>query len=294
MKKFLCTLLVVVLMMAPFSANATQVNDITTTMMGDVDGNRKINAMDARMALRIAAKLDSAEGINILNIDADGDGKISASDARMILRVSAQLSYFVFGFDGNGTANVINTINSNIYAMKIENFDEAQNVHIQFTFARANDDVYMMSDDKEMLDSMGLDELFDINNCGMMVKNGNIYALLGTSKSDIAMFINSETQEKLDIQADMVYEIIDMVNKYMPKNLDTPTVTQLNGKEMLCYTYTADGQQCQMFIDASNGQLSHIDGILKNGNAETLINFIEISGDKNSKYFSLDSFDEIW
>ena len=66
-------------------------------MMGDVDGNGKITAADARAALRISAKLDivSAEKEKIADID--GNGKVTASDARKILRFSAKLDKVLGG-----------------------------------------------------------------------------------------------------------------------------------------------------------------------------------------------------
>lgn len=59
--------------------------------LGDLDGNGKITAADARMALRIAARLDTATDDQLKAGDLDGNGKISSSEARAILRVAARL-----------------------------------------------------------------------------------------------------------------------------------------------------------------------------------------------------------
>ena len=60
--------------------------------MGDIDNNGKINASDARLALRIAAKLENNMTDNQLKAaDVTKDGKVTASDARKILRVGAKL-----------------------------------------------------------------------------------------------------------------------------------------------------------------------------------------------------------
>ncbi|MBQ1553180.1 MAG: hypothetical protein IIZ66_06500, partial [Clostridia bacterium] len=63
----------------------------TIIVMGDVDDDGKVNATDARLALRAAAKLDTLEGVYALAADTDGDDNINATDARMILRAAAKL-----------------------------------------------------------------------------------------------------------------------------------------------------------------------------------------------------------
>ena len=63
-------------------------------MLGDVDGNGKITAADARTALRIAAQLIAGDDRQLLAADVDGNGKVTAGDARKILRVGAKLATF--------------------------------------------------------------------------------------------------------------------------------------------------------------------------------------------------------
>ena len=63
-------------------------------MIGDVDGNGKIEAADARLALRASVGLepDIVPGTDAyLAGDADGDGKVTSADARLILRASVGL-----------------------------------------------------------------------------------------------------------------------------------------------------------------------------------------------------------
>ena len=57
----------------------------------DVDGNGKIIAEDARLALRFAVWLDAPTTAQRSRADADGDGAITASDARWILRIAVDL-----------------------------------------------------------------------------------------------------------------------------------------------------------------------------------------------------------
>lgn len=58
---------------------------------GDVDGNGKINAADARQALRTAAGLQTLTEKQKEAADMNSDGNINASDARTILRIAANL-----------------------------------------------------------------------------------------------------------------------------------------------------------------------------------------------------------
>ncbi len=64
-------------------------------MLGDVNLDGKVTAADARLALRISAKLDNYPAVDSVvfkNTDVNGDGIITAADARGILRVSALIA----------------------------------------------------------------------------------------------------------------------------------------------------------------------------------------------------------
>lgn len=60
-------------------------------MPGDMNGDGKITASDARSVLRIAAKLDKVSDELLKAADVNNDGEVRASDARIVLRVAAQL-----------------------------------------------------------------------------------------------------------------------------------------------------------------------------------------------------------
>ena len=61
-------------------------------MAGDVDGNGKITASDARRVLRHSASIELLSEDGAKAADVDGNGKITASDARKIMRESAGLT----------------------------------------------------------------------------------------------------------------------------------------------------------------------------------------------------------
>ena len=62
-------------------------------LKGDVDGDSRITAGDARLALRASVKLEhyAAGSPQFLAADVDNSGQIQASDARLILRASVNL-----------------------------------------------------------------------------------------------------------------------------------------------------------------------------------------------------------
>lgn len=66
---------------------------VKTYTSGDIDGDGKISAADARLALRRSVGLENyKEGSDaFLACDVDFDGKVSAADARLILRASVGL-----------------------------------------------------------------------------------------------------------------------------------------------------------------------------------------------------------
>ena len=65
--------------------------EYTIVLRADVNGDSKITAADARIALRVAANLDKLEGAYLTAANQNDDEKITASDARKILRKAAGL-----------------------------------------------------------------------------------------------------------------------------------------------------------------------------------------------------------
>lgn len=63
-------------------------------IIGDVNGDRKVTAADARLTLRTSAKIDTFSEEQNKVADVNFDNKITAADARMILRVAAKIDSF--------------------------------------------------------------------------------------------------------------------------------------------------------------------------------------------------------
>ena len=64
---------------------------IANLLLGDVNGDGKIKANDARTALRAAAKLQKLDEKEMKAADIDGNDKVTAAEARKILRFAAKL-----------------------------------------------------------------------------------------------------------------------------------------------------------------------------------------------------------
>ena len=86
-KKIIAFLLTIVTILSAVSI----MGSAAKLMAGDVSGDGKVTASDARKVLRVAAGLDVMDAEKMIVADITGDGKITASDARKILRAAAGL-----------------------------------------------------------------------------------------------------------------------------------------------------------------------------------------------------------
>lgn len=85
-----------------------------TNRFGDLDGNSEVNAADARICLRTAAKIDTLEGSIFNAADVNGDGEVTSADARAILRASAKIEEL------NARVIFFNAINSKVVIGPLE------------------------------------------------------------------------------------------------------------------------------------------------------------------------------
>lgn len=64
-----------------------------TRLLGDADGNGRVNAADAALVLRYLVQLTPLVGANWYAADANGDGKVDSADAAFILRALVELAH---------------------------------------------------------------------------------------------------------------------------------------------------------------------------------------------------------
>lgn len=283
MKKIISVFLIVLLCLSTVSVSAkTPLMDATKTMMGDTNNDSKVTAADARTVLRVASKLDPSDSVSLSNSDANGDEKISAADARLILRVAAGLSEFVYGFDGNGVPCAINVLNNNKYYLDVTYTDEASSDKITFSLAKDGDNIYLTSADM----AFGLEDM-GFSNCGMMINDNNIYAILGSDMGNIAMYIPESMSAEMGMTKEDLAEMPNMINAYIPKDLGNATATTINNKTVYRYTYEIDNQKCFLLV-GSNGELLTIGDA---GDDTTFIKFAQVSYDSADSYFDLSNYD---
>lgn len=85
-----------------------------TYRFGDLDGNSEVNAADARICLRAAAKIDTLEGCVLNAADVNSDGEVTGADARAILRTSAKIEEL------NACVTFFDAINSKVVIGPLE------------------------------------------------------------------------------------------------------------------------------------------------------------------------------
>lgn len=156
-------------------------------MMGDVDLNGKVDAVDARILLRAAAKLDDLAEDRAIYADVTSDNAINAEDARLVLRAGAKLepdnaltdyTSFRFVINGGDMGTVEIAKHSGSYFIKAP-FSGRELGFI----SKANGDFILIDYTtstygiltKELQDALGLtaenDSLLDINS---MLKESNL------------------------------------------------------------------------------------------------------------------------
>ena len=75
----------------PTTEKPSETEPVKGFTLGDVNKDGNVNAKDARLALRAAAKLETLDELQAKLADVTEDGKVKAGDARMILRIAAKL-----------------------------------------------------------------------------------------------------------------------------------------------------------------------------------------------------------
>lgn len=76
---------------APNVTPKQQIKHHLQNCLGDVNGDLKISAVDARLALRYSSQLETFDTFQKFVADVDGDGEVTAVDSRLILRYSSDL-----------------------------------------------------------------------------------------------------------------------------------------------------------------------------------------------------------
>ena len=294
MKKIISFFLIAVMVLAPLTVCAqTPEYDASLAMMGDVNNDSKVNAIDARAVLRYSAKLDTAE-LDPYCEDADGSGQINAADARIILRVSAGLSNFTCGFDGNRSPCVVNTLKKGRYYIEAS-YDETgtgKGKLMSVKLAKSDDNIYFSSDalgDMNFSNPMG-GSGSKFSECGMMMLKNEMYAIFGNSDYLFAIPVPPEQSDNLGIDAESFIEMSDLANAFIADDIGYPEKATINDKECFVYSYFIDNEQFFLYVD-SIGRILNIDSVNSKGENITLVTFDKVSGDNPTSYFDLGKYE---
>ena len=200
-----------------------------TVKLGDVSGDGKITASDARKILRIAATLDACDDETKLIADVDKNGKIVAADARKVLRVAAQIDA-EFGDISIGepetetttepAAEITRTELKDCIGMTISNFTKQYGAMTKDgtddgSTAYHNDQVIIVSDPK-MIDDLKINS---ITVTGEGYTLNGIYAGMETEEA-VKILMNANWKAKSSAANLIVYS----------KNSDLMKLSIRNGK----------------------------------------------------------------
>lgn len=303
MKKAIAFIIVLVLCFLSVTAFAqTPLFDTTQLMMGDANEDGKVNAGDARTVLRVSAKLDAQDSVNLHSVDADGNGKITASDARTILRVAANLSEFVYGFDGNGAPCALNVLKSTKFSVDATFFDETTSDDgFTITVAKNNSNFYFSSDSVADLMEGGMnmgsgESQIGIIPKGIMKNNGKTYIIIEIAGEKGVMEITKSLADMAELDMaefeQMIKEANDMIASILPDDVGTASRTVLNNENVFCYNYEIEGNKYLLYV-AENGKLISVCDA-HGSSDKPIVSFDNITDGTSDKYFDIDSYGFQW
>ncbi len=281
MKKIFSLILVFAFMLLPVSAFAAEIPAEALTMMGDVDNNGKVNASDARFALRISASLESSEEISLLAVDADGSGMITSADARLILRYSASLSSFDKGFDGKGTPNSFKVLKGDTFGLSVKYED------ISFDIIKNGRDIKLYGMD--MGDEFGG---LNMDDCGIMYVSDMLYMIFKVDGKNAAMYIPAELYEQFEISNDYLDEVIDGITGVLPDDCGVPQKIQNeSGKTVFLYTVDYEnGGKLEIYCD-EYGVIEVLKSYQEADSVPEVIEFLSINSEIPQNSFDLSGYE---
>lgn len=100
-KKFFSVALCVVLIFSSMAFSVFAEGEATDPLLGDVDGDGKVDTVDARIILRMAAGIEYIDGDVLSVADMDADGIVAINDAVLALRKATNIGGVVIP-DKNG------------------------------------------------------------------------------------------------------------------------------------------------------------------------------------------------
>ena len=276
-------------------------------LRGDVNGDGHVTASDARIILRIAAKLESSENLVFAVIDVNESGDITAQDARLTLRVAAQLATFENGAyitlpaesttteDIEITTQEPTTAETTTVTEPVD--DEPSDVKIIHSgkyemvldCRMDGDDMKMMlaTDNGNLcLRLLGNESLDGVD---VLVVNGVLYAAFTLNPNSDKKALMSEEDMRLFMKEDAedldeMKEMLDIISHLIPEELGAPAKTSIDGKPYLLYSYQLYGAQMQLYV-TEDGKISKI--LMVGEYRDNEFSVESVSGTLSENYFDL-------
>lgn len=217
---------------------------------GDVDGNGKVEAADARIALRSAVKLETLTSVKRARADMDGDGVVTTADARSILRIAVGLNA--------AEKNEYDILRSGTYYFKGRITENGSSETVEI--AETPSGVYM---------SGSIDGL----NIGILRKSGTVYFVYPEKKA--AMKLTSALMNMMDITEEDLEFDTGLSFSSLPSLSDAKKTAsaKLNGIACTVYTFTLSGETVSIYMNGSK----IVRAVTESAGTKTVIDFTSVS-----------------
>lgn len=305
MKKLTALFLAIVMLLSVSAAVFASADAPDGALLrGDANGDGNITASDARIILRIAAKLDSAEKLVFAVIDVNESGDITAQDARLTLRVAAQLgafengAYITLPSESTTTEDVepttqepttaepeppvadepvdVKIIHSGTYEMVLNCTMDGSPMRMMMATDNGNLCLKLLGD--ESLDGVEV-----------LVVNGSLYAAFTLNPNSDKKALMSEEDMRLFLkddaaELDEMKEMLEIISHLIPEELGEPAKTTIDGEPYLLYSYELFGAQMQLYV-TEEGKIGKILMVGEYRDNEFIVE--SVSGTLSEDYFDL-------
>lgn len=322
MKKLIALFLAVLILLttsaAVFAAGDAPAGAL---LRGDANDDGVVTAADARMILRIAAQLDSADGLVFAVLDVDESGDITAQDARMTLRVAAMLDVFEKGeyvtlpTDETTTTDEPSSATEPTSSEKPSETEPTTLPPVTTTQPPADEEPtdvkiirsgtyemvldcrmsgesmkMMLAEDQGNLCLRILNQSLD--GLDVLIVNDTMYAAFALNPNSEKKALISETDMKIIMKdsledLDEMKTMLNVISHLIPEDLGEPIKTSINGESYFLYTYEMFGAQMQLFV-TEEGKISKILMVGEHFSDDEFI-IESLSGSLSENYFDLEN-----
>ena len=213
--------------------------DTSARLPGDVDGSGKVQAEDARLALRASVGLEKykSDTAAFTAADVNRDGRVGSDDARSILRASVGLEKLTETvIVRSDTCAEFEYLRGNRYYLR-GTMTDSSGQRYPLEMAVTPDSVYMLSD-------------FDGTDMGILIKGKNTYMIYPDGKaylelSDVVLKAMGMSTSDLIDAGDMDY------SEYELNKADAVLTENVNGVGCTVYVYNNSSGSTRFFINGN-------------------------------------------